>query len=67
MPEGSRRDHKYQNEGCVWPKDGKISVRKDKSILAVLEYPVLLKGYAEVGSDTKGGMHKCMGTNALID
>ncbi len=40
MPEGSRRDHKYQNKGYVCPKDGKISVYKDKSILAVLEYLV---------------------------
>ncbi len=30
-------------------------------------YFSLLKGYAEVGSDTEEGMHKCMGTNALID
>ncbi len=27
----------------------------------------LLKGYAEVGSNTEEGMHKYMGTNTLID
>ncbi len=26
----------------------------------------LLKGYAEVGSDTEEGVHECMGNNALI-
>ena len=27
----------------------------------------LLKGYAEVGSNTKEGIYKCIGTNALIN
>jgi hypothetical protein len=48
-------------EGLTWSIH-RPSTKENKKIKREL-----LKGYTEVGSDTEEGMHKYMGTNALID